>query len=169
MLPLLLACAFVQPAPTPVELEPSAEVLARIDTTRNRLQATDAGVELWRTVDAHGGLLRYERVGPLTARLVDGTVVAPGHPDHGRLTAPFSLVGGAYDVSPTYANDGVHVQGPDGELLLDATSRRLLRHGEGEVRGTMRVQGLTLVRELALPDRTLAVEEWSAADPISGL
>ncbi len=125
---VLLGCSFVEPAEPPVELDPPQPVLDRIDALRERLQATDGGAELWRSIDTHGGLLRYERVGPWTAHLADGRIVDPDAPLHDALTRPFSLAD--VTVAPGGPTDAgqLAVRTANGEAVhLDPTDRHLLR------------------------------------------
>jgi len=170
---LWIGCAFVEPDVTPVELDPPQDVLDRIDAQRQRLQATDSGAELWRSIDAHGGQLRYERVGPWTAHLADGRTVGPDDPLHPQLTRPFSWVNEAMSPAPP-SNDGSVVRTASGTRIdLDAVDRRLQSwsddQGIYEVGATRSVQGLQLVTELVLPDgRTLKVTQWAPTDPLPG-
>lgn len=128
MLSLLLACTFVQPEPPPVRLEPDADALARIDRTRSRHQATDAGAEYWRAVDAHGGMLRWERVAPLTPK-VDGRAISPDDPLYALVAAPFAQLDATLD--PT--DDPTTIQAGPLRLHLD-DQRRLVALARDGVR-----------------------------------
>jgi hypothetical protein len=171
MLLLLFACAFVEPVPSPVVLEPPEDVLAGIDRTRTRLQATDAGAELWRCIDAHGGMLRWARIGPLVATLSDGTEVGPSHPDYARLTRPFSW--DDVDVTAATIEPGLVLQLGEQTATLDPTSRNLVRFedadGAWQVERTIVYQGLVLPEVLTAPNRQLIVASWRAEHPLPGL
>lgn len=170
----LLSCAFVEPSEAPVELDPPQAVLERIDVQRARLQATDAGAELWRSVDAHGGLLRYERVGPWTAHLADGRTVSEGDPLHTQLTRPFSLVDETMAEAPPSVGRSVVVRTAKGlRLDLERASRRVQSwsgdEGIHEVGATRSVQGVSMITELVQPDGSRVwVSRWEPADPLPG-
>ncbi len=170
---LWIGCAFVEPDEAPVELAPSQAVLDRIDAQRQRLQATDGGAELWRSIDAHGGQLRYDRVEPWTAHLSDGRTVGPNDPLHPQLTRPFSWVNETMSPDAPSRGGAVVRTAANTRIELDPVDRRLQRwsdnQGIHEIRATRSVQGLQLVTELVLPDgRTLKVTRWEPADPLPG-
>lgn len=171
---VLLGCSFVEPPQPPVELDPAQEVLDRIDARRERLQGTDAGAELWRSIDAHGGLLRYERVGPWTAHLADGRVIPPGDPVHDALSAPFSWVDSPMADAPPGRGDTVVVRTAEGRRIdLDPVDRSLRSWSDDlgirEVVATRTVQGVELITELVLPDGAhVVVQRWEPADPLPG-
>ena len=168
---LLFACAFVEPPETSVALVPPEPVLRHIDAQRVQLQASDAGAELWRSIDHHGGLLRYRRVGPWTAHLSDGRTVAPGDPLHGYLTRPFSLADSPVEPEPFGA---LTVRLASGDAIhLDPVDRALRgweqAGGAYEVEATRSVQGLDLIGVLSLPGgERIEVRRWEPADPLPG-
>jgi hypothetical protein len=172
-LTLIIGCAFVEPPVEPVELDPPQAILDRIDAQRQRLQGTDAGAELWRSIDIHGGLLRYERVGPWTAHLADGRAIGPDDPLHAQLTRPFSWANTPMSTEAPGRN-GTVLRTTDGTRInLDPVDRHVVSWssdaGMHEVSATRSVQGLELIAELVLPDgRRLVVARWEAADPLPG-
>lgn len=171
---LFVGCAFVTPEAAPVLLEPSPAVLDAIDRHRRRHQQTAGGAELWRSLDAHGGLLRYERVGPWTAHLADGRTVTEGQPLHDLLTRPFSLVDATASEEVTRQGPSVHVTLDDGlAVSLDGRQLRLTDWTDGAgtttVETTQPIQGLYLVRSLQRPDGTrVEVSRWEPTDPLPG-
>ena len=126
MLTVLLACSFVDPvAPREVPTLPDAE-RAVVDAQRDALLRTDAGVELWRALDAHGTAGRWALLGEPRVELADGTVLTADDPRHAMLLAPFS--GLPYDGEPGLAYDDLAplVTIPTGQLRLDPATRRVL-------------------------------------------
>jgi len=126
MLTVLLACSFVDPVPPrEVPTLPDAE-RAVVDAQRDALLRSDAGVELWRALDAHGTAGRWALLGEPRVELADGTVLADDDPRRAVLLAPFS--GLPYDTEPGMVYDDLAplVTVPRGQLRLDLATRRVL-------------------------------------------
>jgi hypothetical protein len=151
ILTLLLACSFVTPTVEvpPPTLDDAAQ--ERVDATRTELLSTDAGAELWRSLDAHGTLGRFELLGPPIVELADGTVLRDTDPRYRALLSPFLDPREARSVA--YDGDAPRVRLPGVVLHLDAATRRVReRHDDA---GRWQLLDHRDVERLTLPHRLI--------------